>query len=131
MMQLLSRIFRFLQYYPFSLGIILIVTYLSFFRPPSPEELPMFPGMDKLIHFLMYFGMSGMLWLEFKKAHRKDCAPLWHVWVGGLLCPILFSGAVEILQEYCTSYRGGDWLDFVANASGAIVASLIGRKLLS
>ena len=46
-------------------------------------------------------------------------------WVGAFLCPILFSGCVELLQEYCTTYRGGDWLDFAANSVGAILASLV------
>jgi len=30
-----------------------------------------------------------------------------------------------LLQEYCTTYRGGDWLDFAANTTGAILASLV------
>ena len=51
-----------------------------------------------------------------------DDAP---AWVGAFLCPILFSGCVELLQEYCTTYRGGDWLDFAANSVGAILASLV------
>ena len=28
-------------------------------------------------------------------------------------------------MEYCTTYRGGDWLDFAANATGAVLASLV------
>ena len=51
---------------------------------------------------------------------------MWHAWVGAFVCPVLFSGCVELLQEYCTTYRGGDWLDFTANSLGAIFASLIG-----
>lgn len=43
-----------------------------------------------------------------------------------ILCPVLFSGAVELLQQYCTTYRGGDWLDFAANSTGAVLASLVG-----
>ena len=54
-----------------------------------------------------------------------DHAPMWHAWVGAFLCPVLFSGCVELLQEYCTTYRGGDWLDFAANTTGAILASLV------
>ena len=72
-----------------------------------------------------------MLWLEFIRAHRKTHAPLWHAWIGALLCPVLFSGAIELLQEYCTTYRGGDWLDFAANTTGALLASLVGRYLLT
>lgn len=112
----------FLQKYPVSLLVILAVIYLSFFRPPS-TELSTIPNIDKVVHVCMYFGMSGMLWLEFLRAHRRDRAPLWHAWVGALLCPVLFSGMVELLQAYCTTYRGGDWLDFAANTAGALLAS--------
>lgn len=83
------------------------------------------PNLDKLVHICMYFGMSGMLWLEFLRAHRRDNTPMWHAWLGAFLCPVLFSGSVELMQEYCTTYRGGDWLDFAANSTGAILASLV------
>ncbi len=73
----------------------------------------------------MYFGLSGMLWFEFLRNHKNNDAPIWHAWVGAFICPVLFSGLVELFQEYATSYRGGDWLDFAANTSGALVASLI------
>lgn len=116
--------FRYIKRYPVSLSIILVVIYLSFFKPPS-TELSKIPYFDKVVHLCMYFGMSGMLWLEFLRTHRKDAAPMWHGWVGALLCPILFSGCVELLQAYCTTYRGGDWLDFTANSTGAVLASLV------
>lgn len=116
----------YLRKYPVSLVVILAVIYLSFFRPPS-TGLDGIPGIDKVAHVCMYFGMSGMLWLEFLRAHRRDNTPLWHAWVGALLCPVLFSGAVELLQEYCTTYRGGDWMDFLANAAGALLASAVAQ----
>lgn len=116
--------FRYIKRYPVSLSIILVVIYLSFFKPPS-TELSKIPSFDKVVHLCMYFGMSGMLWLEFLRTHREDAAPMWHGWVGAFLCPILFSGCVELLQAYCTTYRGGDWLDFTANSTGAVLASLV------
>lgn len=109
--------------------IIAVVTYLSFFRPPS-ISLVQVPGLDKVVHICMYLGMSGMLWIEFLRLHKKDNTPLWHVWVGALVCPVLFSGMVEILQSTITTYRGGDWLDFAANSTGAIIASVIGYFVL-
>ncbi len=112
--------------YPVSLLVIVAVVYLSFFRPPS-TGLDGIPHLDKVVHVCMYFGMSGMLWLEFLRAHRKERTPLWHAWVGALVCPILFSGGVELLQAYCTTYRGGDWLDFAANSVGAILASAVAQ----
>lgn len=111
----------FLKKYPLSLIIILVVVYLSFFKPPS-TDLDNIPNLDKVVHVCMYFGMSGMLWLEFWRAHRRKPAPRWHALVGAVLCPVLFSGVVELLQAYCTTWRGGDWRDFVANVFGVLLA---------
>lgn len=54
----------YIKKYPVSLFIILAVIYLSFFKPPS-TEISKIPNIDKIVHICMYFGMSGMLWLEF------------------------------------------------------------------
>ena len=67
----------YIKKYPISLFIILTVIYLSFFKPPK-TDLNEIPNLDKLVHVCMYFGMSGMLWLEFLRAHRRDHAPMWH-----------------------------------------------------
>jgi len=111
----------YIKKYPVSLVIILAVIYLSFFKPPT-TDLGTIPNLDKVVHICMYFGMSGMLWLEFLRAHRRDRTPMWHAWVGAFVCPVLFSGAVELLQAFCTTYRGGD---FAANTTGAVLASLV------
>lgn len=119
-----------LRSYPCSLLIILAVTYLSFFKPPSVDEIGELPPyFDKIVHLCMYLGMSGMLWLEFLRAHRRLAAPTWHAWVGAVCCPIAFSGVVELLQEHCTTYRGGDWLDFAANTAGVLLATLSARLM--
>ncbi len=124
------KILYYIKKYPVSLFIIAVVIYLSFFKPPS-TDLNKIPGIDKIVHVCMYLGMSGMLWLEFFRAHRKVEAPLWHGWIGAFVCPVLFSGCVELLQEYATTYRGGDWLDLTANASGALLASLFAVYVLA
>ena len=54
----------YIKKYPVSLAVILTVIYLSFFKPPT-TELGTIPNLDKVVHICMYFGMSGMLWLEF------------------------------------------------------------------
>jgi len=119
----------YIKKYPVSLLIILTVIYLSFFKPPT-TDLNNIPNIDKIVHICMYLGMSGMLWLEFLRAHQKGDSPLWHAWVGAFVCPVLFSGMVELLQEYGSTYGGGDWLDFAANTTGALIASLIGYFVL-
>lgn len=39
----------------------------------------------------------------------------------------MMSGLIELLQAYCTGgRRSGDWLDFLANATGATLGCLLG-----
>jgi len=119
----------FILRYPFSIAIILLVTFLSFFKPPQ-TELDDVPGIDKLVHTGMYFVMAGLLWLEFYRGRKKTNAPMWHAWIGAFVCPLVYGGVVELLQEYCTEYRGGEWLDFAANSLGVILAAMVGIYLL-
>ena len=119
----------FILRYPLSIAIILLVTFLSFFKPPS-TDLDNVPGIDKLVHTGMYFVMASFLWWEFYKGQKNTHAPIWHAWVGAFLCPLLYGGIVELLQEYCTEHRGGEWLDFVANSAGVIIAAVVGYYFL-
>lgn len=119
----------YLKKYPISLTVIAIVIYLSFFKPPT-MEITKIPNMDKLVHLCMYGGVSGMLWIEFLRNHRKYDEVMWHAWIGAVLCPILMGGAIELLQEYCTTYRGGDWFDFLANSTGVVLATLFAYLVL-
>lgn len=123
-----SYILYYVKKYPLSLVVIAAVIYLSFFRPPS-TDLDKIPNIDKVAHVCMYGGLSGMLWLEFLRNHRKRMI-LWHAWVGAVACPILFSGTIELLQEYATTYRGGDWMDFLANTTGVVLATLFAWYVL-
>ena len=117
-------ILYYIKHYPFSITIILIVAYLSFFHPPS-LEVPTFSGMDKVAHFCMYAGLSGMLWIEFLLNHRKKTMDIRYAIIGAIICPIIFGALIEILQQYMTDYRQGDILDFIANTSGVIISSVI------
>lgn len=120
----------YLKKYPFSLLLIAVVIYLSFFKPPS-INIPPIPHFDKLVHFCMYGGVSGMLWIEFLLNHRKERKKsLKHAWIGAVLCPIVLSGIIELAQENLTSYRGGEWSDFLANTCGVSVATLISYYIL-
>lgn len=118
----------YLKKYPVSLLIVAAVIYLSFFQPPS-LEISRLPAFDKVAHFGMYAGLSGMLWFEFFRNHRSKRV-VWHGWVGAAVCPIVLSGLIELVQEYCTDYRGGEWLDFLANFAGVGVATLFAWYVL-
>lgn len=114
----------YIKKYPFSLIILLAVIYLSFFNPPSMGEKP-FPYFDKVAHFCMYAGLSGVLWLEHIWNHRKEKDRFIRGLVGAAILPVIFSGLVELGQQYLTVNRHGDLNDFFANTAGIIVATLV------
>lgn len=121
-------ILNYIKRYPLSLVVVLAVIYLSFFKPPTVETVHI-PGLDKIAHVCMYGGLAGMLWLEFLRNHRRG-GVLWHAWIGAVVCPVAMSGMIELLQEYCTTYRGGDWFDFIANTCGVALATLFAWYIL-
>jgi VanZ family protein len=116
--------FCLIKRYPVSITIVGIIIYLSFFKPPLFEYMDKIPFWDKIAHLCMYSGMSGALWVEFMRNHRNEKLPFLHVWIGAIICPIVFGGVVEVFQGCFTTYRGGDWLDFVADSIGVALGSL-------
>lgn len=116
----------YLTHYPTSLIVAAVICYLSFFTPPQ-TELSEVPNIDKIVHICMYGGLSTLLWIEYLFRHRQIIAA--HLITGAIVCPILLSGCIEILQGTCTENRSGDWLDFLANCIGVIIASLLGYYL--
>ena len=114
--------------YPVSVFFFVVIWYLSFFTPPK-TELDEVAFIDKWVHVAMYGGTCGTLWIEYLLRHKWQCdrlkLTLW-AWV----MPILMSGCIELLQEYCTNgRRSGDWLDLAANATGVTLAALFGLAL--
>lgn len=118
---------HYLKTYPLTLTIIAVICYLSFFTPPETqaEEIPY---IDKLVHTCMYGGLCLIIWFEYLRHHRTISRE--RMLTGGILAPALMSGCIELLQEYCTANRSGDWADFAANVFGIISAAIIGYYLL-
>ncbi|GAB6012624.1 VanZ family protein [Viscerimonas tarda] len=90
-----------------------------------PEvEFNFFVPADKLVHYLMYLGLSGAAALYYiydKKGHIHLSAMLF----GAIIVPILYGGLIEIIQEKYFPPRSGDWFDFLADTLGALTALVI------
>ena len=118
---------RFLRNYAFSIIIIAIIIYLSFFTPPK-NNVPTFPNMDKLVHLCMYGGLTTLLWVQYFWCHKGI---KWsHLILGGIICPIVMSGLIEIGQSNLTETRSGEWMDFVANTIGVFLATIVSYYIL-
>ena len=117
----------YLKKYPLTLLVVAAIFYLSFFKPPQ-TDMENIPGIDKLVHVCMYGGLCFMLWIEYLRNHSS--MNRLRMLMGGVLLPILLSGAIELMQTYCTDHRGGDWLDFAANSLGVLLAAGVGHYIL-
>ena len=116
-----------LRKYPLSIVILLVICYLSFFKPPK-SDLDEIQYIDKVAHICMYGGLGLIIWLEYLRSHisiNKE-----RLFTGAILLPILFSGGIELIQEYGTTHRGGDWSDLMANSIGILLAAAFGNYIL-
>lgn len=121
----MSKIVHFVSRYPLSILCVVLIWILSLmpFFPETPFDQVEF--IDKWTHLVIYGGTCSVIWWEYLRNHQiLDGEKLFfYAW----LCPVLMSGLLELLQEYCTfGHRNGDWLDLAANTMGVTLGALIG-----
>ena len=126
----MSLILGYLKRYPLSLLTFGAIIYLSLFRPSDDMQLPMlFEHMDKVVHFIMYAGLSFIIWYEFFRSHTKGMNI--KLFLAIFLIPALFSGFMEYMQSKTTDYRSGDIIDLLFNVLGIIFSNIICLTLFS
>ena len=120
----MKRIALLVRQYPLSSLCVVAVFYLSlFFLPPEELDLSEIAFADKWTHMVMYGGTASVMWWEHLRRHRR---PVWRrllLFAGAGL--IVLGGVLELLQEYCTETRAGEWLDFVADTVGVLLGGLL------
>ena len=104
------------------IAMIWILSLVPFF-PETPLDDVEFA--DKWVHILMYGCTFIVVWIEYAYKHQQADYEKLFFWAW--LAPIVMSGVIELIQEYCTGgTRSGDWLDLAANASGVTLAAVLG-----
>ena len=110
--------------YPFTLLCLLLLWFLSFFSVPE-TNLGHVPFIDKWVHVAMYGGTCSIFWIEYER--RRKYVRSAKILLMAVVIPIVMSGIIELLQEYCTGgRRSGDWLDLAANSIGVVLAAVLG-----
>ena len=105
--------------YPLSLICSIAIIILSLAPVGAPEVARDVPFFDKWAHFVMYGGLSFLLFLESRRFLTLPLSLLL------LLYACLMGGLMELGQAYLTTYRSGEWLDFLADSVGAVLGGLI------
>ena len=120
----MKKIAFYARKYKFSVICILLIWYLSVWFIPPHTPLDNVKFMDKWTHFIMYGGTCSVIWWEYLRSHTRLN---WiRLFLLAWLAPIIMSGCLELIQEYLTTNRAGEWLDLAANATGCTIGAVIG-----
>lgn len=83
--------------------------------------LPPFPGLDKIIHALMYASLTLTYVYALPRDRRIHLPTVLRV----ALFVTLYGAAIEVCQKLFTASRAMELLDISANAAGALTSSLL------
>ncbi len=111
--------------YPFSCLVSTIIWIVCMIPiPETPLDDVRF--IDKWTHFAMYGVLTMTIWGEYVWRHKKSRSFQWkNLLLGGVVCPVIMGGMVELAQAYLTTCRNGDWLDALCNALGVVIGAVI------
>ena len=106
---------------------VILITILSL-APTNQMSHPLLniEHLDKVAHFMFYFVFALLL---FRLMYCYKFTSLTVNLLVAAIVPIVYSGGIEMFQEYLTTTREADFLDFLMNIMGAVFAVLFGKKL--
>ena len=94
-----------------SILLVLSIAVLHFMNPPDIETFDSLIGIDKLVHFLMFFFLTSWFVMIYKYSHKII-----------LLSSIVFFGLLlELMQMGFFIQRSFEWFDWIADSIGVIV----------
>ena len=114
---------RFFRTYWLSLIVAMAILYLSLATGRGLTKLPsipLFENADKLLHFLMYLGLSCVITFNQRKSGKKLLLTAFTA----VVISSAYGGVLELVQPFFPP-RTCDLLDFIADAAGAIVGFVI------
>ncbi|WP_363321515.1 VanZ family protein [Plebeiibacterium sediminum] len=101
--------------------VICIILFLSLMNVNKvlPSEVKFFKHFDKIVHFLMYFGLSFIFFIE-NYVNKNSIRKYWII-----IDTILIGISIEFLQFLLTNYRSGNFYDAVFNSIGVLAGSIL------
>ena len=102
-------------------GIVILVLSLFPSDFHETQSLLHIPEIDKIVHSIMYMAFSFLLLLGHRK---KNNGRLPHALLIMSLM-LVYSIMIELIQEYFIPFRGGEYLDVLANLCGIVAGWLL------
>lgn len=105
----------------FTLITLLAILWLTLAPKPLGEEPPsLFPGADKVVHAIMFGGLTLMLLLDRQRKRGWNRASTSYYLICATLSSIL-GIIIEYLQDKMGLGRGFDSMDMVADIAGSYI----------
>ena len=118
---------KFFRNYGLSCVITLLIFHLSITSSVSGYNGPRFEGMDKVIHFILYFLLALAICRDFYRQFTPFAS--WKMYIWAIILPVLYGGIIEILQENFFPPRTAEWGDWFADIAGVLCGYFLSRKI--
>lgn len=121
-MSLSDKILQFVRrWWPTSLCVIVIL-YATLSSDPTPDiEMSAIPHIDKLIHAIMFGGLTGAIVFDYQRTNRHPHISRRVMAIIAVVCTVA-GGLDEIAQATLTTNRDAEWADFAADITGIVIA---------
>ena len=103
------------------------ILYLTLMPEPLPDGTPMlFPGADKLVHAIMFGGLTYCILVDYRRRRRNNNSKVsTKIRVTAAIASTAAGAAIELAQILTGAGRSGDLLDLLADAAGAFIAAFL------
>jgi VanZ family protein len=100
----------------------LIIAYISLAGSDNFDDISFLdiPGVDKIVHGIMYFGLMTVIVFE-NRFRIKSRMRLFII----AFIPFFYGALMELLQLWFTVSRSGSLLDLLSDALGILLALLL------
>lgn len=116
-----------LRRYPVT--ILFVAAIFTICLIPVPETpLDDVKFIDKWTHAALYFSLGIVYWTE--HYHSRSTLGGMRLFIVAVILPVLTGGFIELMQEYLTDCRSGEWLDFAADTVGVLFGAVVGRFVM-
>jgi len=102
--------------YKEAIAVGLVILYASLIREPH-LRLPEVAFADKWSHLLAYALLGATLAWDLIRTQQKTGL----VWLIGMSVPMVYGGAIEIVQGAFFYPRVAEWMDWIADVAGTII----------
>ena len=117
----------FVKKYCISILLVILIIILCLIDT-TPLPSPHITNFDKLVHVIMFLSVSGVVFFD-NTAYLRFLTSKKRIFFGSFLFPTILAGLIEIMQEFLSATRFGDWFDFFFGVIGTFLGWIISLQI--